>query len=191
MPEPVSVLDGAVAGEGHFIRIADRGPVGQVTLRADLSDPAVAGAVREAAGVDLPGTWQARMAGDGRGAVWFSPDELLILGAYAEAGDMAARLSRALGGTHHLALDVSDARVVLRLEGARVGEALMKGMPVDLRDAAFPPGSVRRSHLGGIAVALWRLDADTWEIVAFRSFGRHLFDWLAASSVAGSEVWPA
>jgi len=188
MSEPVSALNGAVADEGHYIRIEDRGPVGQVTLRGDLLSPGLQAAVGEVAGVAVPGIWGANLAADGRGAVWMSTDELLLLMPYGQAGAAVARLEEMLGAEHHMALDVSDARAVLRLTGASVAEVLMKGVPVDLSDRAFGVGLSRRSHLGGIAVGFWRREAEVWEIVCFQSFAQHLFDWLAASSVDGSQV---
>lgn len=188
MSEPVSVLNGAAAEGGLIIAIADRGPVGQVTLRADLADPAVTDAVRDATGAEMPGTWQCRIDAAGHGAVWMSPDELLLLVPYAEAEAKAAQLSEALGERHHMAVNVSDARVVLALSGARVAEVLSKGVPVDLSDTAFPVGSARRSHLAETAVGFWRIGQEDWEIVCFRSFAQHLFDWLTASGVEGAEV---
>ncbi len=69
-----------------------------------------------------------------------------------------------------------------------MGEVLAKGVPCDLSDRAFPPGSARRTTTAGIAVALWRLEPELWEIVAFRSHARHLFAFLEDSARPGSEV---
>ena len=44
MSEPRSVLDRAAASAGQTIRIKDRGPVGQVTLRGDLGSEALGAA---------------------------------------------------------------------------------------------------------------------------------------------------
>lgn len=189
MPEAVSALAGRRAP--GYIGIEDTGLRGQVALKGDLGSAGVADAVRAAAGVDVPGVRQVTRDGgneDGRAVVWMAPDELLLLVPYAEAGDVAARLREALAGQHHLALDMSDARVVIRLTGAAVGEVLAKGAPPDLSDRAFPPGSARRTHLGGVAVAFWRLGAETWEVVAFRSYAHHLLAWLEDASRPGSEV---
>ena len=187
MSEPVSMLDRASAGPGQTIWIADRGPVGQVTLRGDLSSAALKKAVMAGVGVEVPGVWRAAFDGD-RGAVWMAPDELLLFTAYDQAGALVAALSEALAGVHHLALDVSDARAVIALSGAGVAEVLAKGAPVDLSGAAFPVGAARRTHVAGIAVGFWRKADDEWEIVCFRSYARHLFDWLVQSSPEGSEV---
>ena len=187
MSEPRTPLARARLESGHVIRIAERGPVGQVTLRADLADRAVARAVEKAAGVAVPERLSARFEG-ARAAVWMAPDELLLLCAYDEAPALVAALDEALTGTHHLALDVSDARVVFALEGARVAEVLAKGAPVDLAPAAFPVGRARRTHLAGVAAAFWRRAESEWELVCFRSVARHVFDWLAQASREGSAV---
>lgn len=187
MSEPRSTLDRAAAERGQTIRIADRGPVGMVTLRGDLGSEPVARAVRETLELDVPGVWQARL-GERGAAVWMAPDELLLLTDYGAAPALSARLGEALAGEHHMALNVSDARAVLGLTGANVAEVLAKGAPVDLSPEAFPVGAARRTHLGGIAVVFWRRAEQEWEIACFRSFARHLFDWLVVTSKAGGEV---
>lgn len=187
MSEPMSVLEGART-EGGLARIADAGPVGMVTLRGDLADEAFSGAVREATGLDVPGVWRASLGEAGHDILWMAPDELLLLTDYAEAPALARRLEDALAGQHHLALNVSDARAVLDLSGPGTAEVLAKGAPVDLSPAAFPPGAARRTHLGGIAVVFWRRSDDDWRIACFRSFGRHLYDWLVTAARPGSGV---
>ena len=187
MSDPVSTLNRATASGGQTIRIEDRGPVGQVTLRGDLGSEALRAAVKAGVGVDVPDRLRSDFDGD-RGAVWMAPDELLLFTTYGAAEALAASLGEALTGEHHLAVNVSDARTVIRLSGANVAEVLAKGAPVDLGAAAFPAGTARRTHIGGVAVGFWRRAEHEWEIVCFSSYARHLFDWLVQSSVEGSEV---
>jgi sarcosine oxidase subunit gamma len=187
MSDPVSTLDGAVAETGQTIRIADRGPVGQITLRGNLTSPALQTAVNAATGMGVPSPLMAAFDGD-TGSVWMSPDELLLFTTYAQADSLTAKLGKALAGEHHMAVNVSDARAVITLEGAGVAEVLAKGAPLDLSETAFPTGSARRTHIAGIAVAFWRRGAQEWEIVCLRSFAKHLFDWLVDASKEGSEV---
>lgn len=188
MSEPISTLDRAEMSASQTIRIADRGPVGQVTLRGDLASAKLKKAVNAGVGVDVPGLLSAAFDGEA-GAVWMSPDELLLFTQYDQAEDLAASLSAALSGGHHMALDVSDARAVIALEGAGVAEVLAKGAPVDMSN--FPVGHARRTHVANTAVGIWRKSETEWEIVCFRSFARHLFDWLVISSQKGSEIDPA
>ncbi len=184
MSEPASALSGAVF-EG-YARVAEAGLRGMVTLRADLADPVVAAAVREVAGVDLPG--QRRIVAEGaRGAGWMAPDELLILVPYAEAGAAVAALSAALAGTHHLAVDVSDARAVFRLEGGAAREVLAKLTPAEVAPGRLEPGELRRTRLAQVAAAFWIEDGG-FTVVCFRSVAQYVFDLLKVSAMPGGEI---
>ena len=108
---------------------------GMITLRANLSDNAVAAAVKTAVGSDMPGV---RKATDT--ALWMSTDELMLLTPYGEASTVMTKLSDALKDVHHLAVDVSDARTTFRLEGDAAREVLAKGAPVDLARGKFVKG---------------------------------------------------
>ncbi len=167
-----------------LIGIEDDSARGQITLKADLQDAAVQSAVQEVTGVAVP----AALTHSNGDAVWMAPDELLLFVPEGTSAQVTDRLSQILSGVHHMALDVSDARKVLRLTGPLVGEVLAKGAPCDCSDRGFPPGTARRTHLGGLAVGIWRLDADTWEVMCFRSYAHHLTAWLEATAVQGSEV---
>ena len=104
---------------------------------------------------------------------------------------MAATLSAigvALSGTHHLAVDVSDARAVFRIAGPQVREVLAKLCPVDLSPAVFQPGDLRRTRAAQVAAALWISGPDEFTLVSFRSVAGYVFDLLKTVSMPGSEV---
>ena len=178
-------MSDAALTEPLYIEIETANPGGQVTLRADLSDPAVVAALKDVADLDMPETLKVTQNGAARG-VWMSPDELLLF--VPDSAAAVAGFAAALDGHHHMALDVSDARTVLRLSGDGVGEVLAKGAACDVSDHGCPPGTARRTHVAGLAVGFWRLDAKTWEIVCFRSFAHHLKSWLATAATEGSQV---
>jgi sarcosine oxidase subunit gamma len=184
MPETRSALPGAVADGA--VRVAEAGLRGMVTLRADLGAGRVAKAVKSAAGVEVPGVRKAALAG-GRGALWMSPDELLLLVPYSDAPATVAGLTKALDGIHHLAADVSDARAVFRMTGEldTIREVLAKLTPADLSPAAFGEGEVRRTKLGQVAAAFW-IEDDGITLVSFRSVAAYVFDLL--SNAAEREV---
>ena len=155
---------------------------GMVTLRGDLSD--LEAAVREVTGHGIPDRLTA--AGDGtRGALWMSPDELMIVVPYGEGSDTARRLSEMLEGTHHLAVDVSDARALFRIEGEGAREVLAKLMPVDFGD--FPVGRFRRTRMAQIAAAVWR-DEQGFELMCFRSVARYAEELLRLSADPSGEI---
>ncbi|MEL6766413.1 MAG: sarcosine oxidase subunit gamma family protein [Pseudomonadota bacterium] len=188
MPEvlsaPVGTAGRVIEGD---VRVADAGPQGMVSVKADLSLPALDVALREACGVGVPmplTVW----AGGEHAVVWMAPDEVLVLMPASEAAAVAERLAAALAESHALVADMSSARTLFRLEGPLAGEVLAKGAPLDFRDAAFPVGTARRTHLGPVAVGIWREADDAWALVCFRSYAPYTADWLAAAVSAGSAV---
>ena len=185
MSDPVTALGGAsFAG---LVRIAEMPPRGMITLKGDLSSANLKTAATKLAGVDFPGLRGVLVDGE-RGLLWMAPDEVMLLLPRAEAADGVAALSKALAGTHHLAADVSDARCLFRLEGAAVREVLAKLTPADLHPDAFGPGEVRRTRLAQVAAAIWMPDAETVDLIAFRSVAAYVFDLLANATDPSGRV---
>ncbi len=119
-----------------------------------------------------------------------SPDELMVLCAHGEADAMGATLSEALSHIHHMAVNVSDARTVLRLagEGALIREVLAKLSPADLRADVLPAGTVRRTRLAQVPAAFWFSGESEATVVAFRSVGDYVFKLISKVAEEGSAV---
>lgn len=185
MSEAVS----AIGGESFdgLVRVADAGLRGMIAVRGDLADADLKNAVTGLSGTDFPAQREITRVGE-RGLAWMSPDELLLMVPYAEAGAACRTLSDALAGQHHLAADVSDARAVFALEGAPWREVLAKLTPADLSPAAFGPGEIRRTRLAQAAAAFWMTGDDAVELVTFRSTARYVFELLSNAARPGSEV---
>ncbi len=167
------------------VRVSLRPGPGMVTLRGDLASAPIREAVLAATGLALPDRRRIVIGGD-QAAAWMSPDELLLFTGPGNGDRLAAALGTALSDVHHLAVDVSSARMVFRLEGEGGREVLAKGAPVDLRRAAFGPGDLRRTRLGQVAVAFWMVDAVTIDLVCFRSVAGFTARWLATAAAPGS-----
>lgn len=184
MSEPVAPLGGAVfAGR---VDIAEVGPLGMVTLRADLGSATVRSAVGRALGLDVPAA-RAVTEGAGRSLLWMSPDELLVTCAYAEAPSAAQAARAALAGVPHLAAVVSDARVVFDLTGPEIRNVLTKLTPADLRPRALPVGALRRTRLAQVPAAFWLTSESAARLIAFRSVADYVLGLLkdAADPAAG------
>lgn len=185
MSDPVSALKGA-RYQG-FATVADAGPRGMVTLRGDLSSEALRQAACNAVGVDFPQQRGIVTKGEA-GLGWMSPDEVLILCPYADARAIAAKLGAALAGTHHLAVNVSDARAMFIVSGGDAREVMAKVTPADVSPLAFAPGDIRRTRLAQVAGAFWMTDETTFNVICFRSVAQYVYDLLAISARPGSEV---
>lgn len=181
----------ALVGEtfAGIVSVEDAGLTGMITLRGDLSDGGLRDAVTGLTGTAFPDARRAETAGD-TAVCWMSPDELLIVMPYENVGDALKRLGETLGGTHHLAVDVSDARAVIRLsgKGAALRETLAKLTPADMRVSALPAGEMRRTRLAQVPAAFWFEDEGTAHVICFRSVARYVFGILKQSAELGSEV---
>lgn len=186
MSEPVSALNGRSC-EG-FATIREIGPLGMITLRAKADVQGLAAAVTAVTGTPLPDRRRIAINGGaatGKAALWMSPDEYLLILPYADVAAALGALTAALAGEHVLAVDVSDARAVFRIEGARADEVLMKLAPVDLPTLA--EAEVRRTRLAQVAAAFWR-EGDGYTLVSFRSVAGYVMGALELSARPGSEI---
>lgn len=180
---PVSALAGRVAPGS--VTVTDLGLHGMITLRGDLSDPALRAIAAEVTGASFPDAGKIALAGQG-GIGWMSPDELLLIVAHDQAGAVVARIGDALAGQHHLAVDVSDARALIAVDGCAAREVLGKVTPADLHPGSFVAGDLRRTRIGQVAGAFWCDDTGRFTVVCFRSVADYVFNLLAQSAKDGA-----
>ncbi|RYH03332.1 sarcosine oxidase subunit gamma [Salipiger sp. IMCC34102] len=166
------------------VQVRDAGLQGMISVRGDLSDARLAAAVKAVTGGKVPESLSMTTR-DGTSALWMSPDELLLLVPYGEVADRMDRFAKGAKDLHHLAVDVSDARAVLAVEGPFLREVLAKLAPVDLHPDVLKPGTVVRTRLGQIAAGFWLEDETSARVICFRSVADYAFDLLAASAKAG------
>jgi len=185
MSNAVSALQGA--SYTGFVDVAEQGLRGMITLRGDLSAAPVKKAVKALTGLGLPATRGCTLS-DSHGVAWMSPDELLILCPYADAVAGVAELSSALAGQHFLAANMSDARAVFAISGEGARDVIAKLAPVDMAQSAFQAGEIRRSRLAQVPAAFWLRDAETIEVMCFRSQADYVFELLKRAAMPGSEL---
>lgn len=181
MSEPVSALGGA--SFHGFAAIREIGPLGMITLRAK-GVKALEKAVKAVTGTKLPAPRRIEVNGD-KACGWMSPDEYLLVLPYAEVAAALASLAKSLAGEHYLAVDVSDARAVFRVEGNRSSDVLRKLAPVDFD--TLEPGELRRTRTAQVAAALWHQDQG-FTLVCFRSVASYVMGLLSHSAQPGSEL---
>lgn len=182
MPDPVSAL-GHARFDG-FAAIREIGPLGMIQLRAKPDVAELPAAIQAATGCAVPATRRIVVNGD-RAAGWMSPDEYLLILPYEQVGAAMAAIAAAMGGAHHLAADVSDARAVFRIEGAKAPQVLAKLMPVDF--STLEPGELRRSRAAQVAAAVWAGEGG-FTLVCFRSVAGYVMGLLSHSAQPGSEL---
>lgn len=179
----------AVTALGHvqftgFAKISEIGPVGMISLRAKPDVKGLAKAIKSVIGTAVPASCQIVVNGD-NAAGWMSPDEYLLILPYGDTTAALASIDKALAGQHYLAVVVSDARAVFRIEGNAADQVLAKLAPVDF--ATLGPGELRRSRAAQVAAAVWRDEAG-FTLVCFRSVAKYVMGLLTHSAMPGSEL---
>ncbi|OAN81180.1 hypothetical protein A8B78_09215 [Jannaschia sp. EhC01] len=184
MSNSVSALQGA--SHTGFAHVREMGLLGMVTLKADLSAPKTAAAVKAAVGLALPAQRAITTGRDPVSVAWMAPDELLIMCKHEDADKVVARLTKDLGDAHHLAVNVSDARAVFTIEATDMREVLGKLTPADLGTLEY--GEMRRSRLAQVPAAFWMNDRTHAAVICFRSVAQYAFDLLTTAAADGGEV---
>jgi sarcosine oxidase, subunit gamma len=182
MSDPVSALGGKTYD--GFAQIREIGPLGMISLRCDLGENALPALIKSIIGTKLPAPRRIQIK-DGKSVGWMSPDELLFILPYQDVAKAIDTIGKKLNTIHHLAVDVSDARAVFRVDGPQAADVLMKLAPVDLANLA--PGELRRTRLAQVAAAFWQ-DAGGFTLVSFRSVAGYVMGLLEHSAQPGSDL---
>lgn len=179
----------AISALGHaqfdgFAKISEIGPVGMISLRARPDVKGLAKAFKAVTATAVPSMRQIIVNGD-KSAGWMSPDEYLLILPYGETDAALAVLAKHLAQQHYLAVVVSDARAVFRVEGDRADQVLAKLSPVDF--ATLAAGELRRTRTAQVAAAFWRDEAG-YTVVCFRSVASYVMGLLTHSAMPGSAL---
>ncbi len=183
-----SALAHLSASETTYVSMRELPDRGMIDLRGLASDKKFMAAVKKILGVDLPKVPRTSVAWGEYKALWLSIDQWLILCPRAKVDGLHAELVDALKSVHSLAVNVSDMRTIIRLEGERCREVVMKGTSFDLMDGSHVQGFVRRMRFAEIAALLHVIEDNVIDIYVFRSYAEYTFAFLTKAARKGSEV---
>ena len=161
---------------------------GMIDLRGSTTDKKFIAAAKSALGVELPKAPRSSATFGDVQVLWLSTDQWLVLTGRARSATLLADLRQALGTIHSLAVDVSDMRAIIRLEGDGVRETLMKGSTLDLTSEDYAPGTVRRMRFAEIAALLHVVEQNTIDVYVFRSYADYAWAFLVKAARKGAEV---
>ena len=161
---------------------------GMIDLRGLASDQKFMAAVKSVIEIDLPKAPRSSATWGDVKALWLSPDQWMILCTRSKTTALLAELNAALGKIHSLAVDVSDMRAIIRLEGEGVRETLMKGSSLDLISNDYKAGAVRRMRFAEIAALLHVVEENVIDVYVFRSYAEYTWAFLTKAARKGSEL---
>ncbi|MFZ5677991.1 MAG: sarcosine oxidase subunit gamma [Pseudomonadota bacterium] len=185
-----TALQGRETASGLSVEIREMTGRGMIDLRGLPGDAAFMAAVKQVLNLDLPTTPRTSAAWGEVQALWLSTDQWLILWPRAKTEELLGALRQALAGIHSFAVDVSDMRTIIRLEGDQARTLLLKGCSLDLLSADYGPGTARRLRFAEIAALLHIVSGkpDVIDIYVFRSYADYVWDWFLANGRAVAEV---
>ncbi len=165
---------------------------GMIDLRGLAGERKFMAAAKEVLGLDLPTAPRSSAAWGDIQALWLSPDQWLILCPRAKTADLLALLHKTLESLHSLAVDVSDMRTIIRLEGDAARSILLKGCSLDLMSQDYEAGTVRRVRFAEIAALLHVVSErpDVIDLYVFRSYADYAWEWFLANGRAVAAVQP-
>jgi sarcosine oxidase, subunit gamma len=160
---------------------------GMIDLRGIASDRRFTVAAKSVLGVDLPKAVRTSASWGDIKVLWLSIDQWLVTCPRDKADALHSQLVKALEGIHSLAVNVSDMRAIIRLEGDGVRETLMKGTSLDLTEG-YQAGTVRRMRFAEIAALLHVVEENVIDVYVFRSYAEYTWEFLLKAARKGSEV---
>lgn len=157
--------------------IVPLGPARRHVLRVSAQ---AAAAVGHAGLFDLSGAINSALGTRERFAARLGPDEWLLLAPEEDAS--AGRVAADLGEHFHSLVDVSHRHVAIAVRAAAAPMILNAGVPLDLHDRAFPPGSATRTVLAKAEIVLVRW-SDGFRVECARSFAPYVHAFLVQAAL--------
>ena len=173
-----------LAGKGAAkagVTLREKKLLGHLTLRGDGKDPAFAGGVHKALGLELPSALGLVANGE-TSLQLLAPDEWLLIVPSGTEFAVEQKLRAALDGLHISIVNVSGGQTLLELSGAKVREVLMKSTSYDVHPSNFPVGKAVGTNFAKSQLVIRHTAEDTWELLVRRSFSDYFWLWLQDAS---------
>ncbi len=173
---------GLVGPGGPGVRLRER-PLASLWLIAAWPErlAETGAAAAKAAGVDAAPGPGASATGEGGSLLRIEPLKWLLV-----SEDEIAR--PALDAADGTVLDLNHARTVIHVSGPNALDLMARVVPLDLRPAAFPEGSVANTGLHHVGVTIVARDGG-FDIFVLRSFGLAVWKILRESAAQfGAEI---
>lgn len=174
-----SALAGIAGVEGNGL-VTELGPAARFSLRAW---PAIAAEIGVAAGFDLAGPVNSVRVSGERLSARLGPNEWLLIAPEGEGEEIPAAIGASFGDRFHALIDIGHRNVAFSVGGPHAADILNAGCPLDLSEAAFPPGMATRTLLGKAEIVLMRPGGEpSFRVECWRSFARYVYGFLTEAA---------
>lgn len=112
-------------------------------------------------------------------ALWTAPDTWLLISPSMTVGKLLQLVSLPLKDILHASTNLSDALLILRLQGPGSRNLLSSGCGLNFSDQAFPAGHCSRTRFASFPLLIHKPDdTDCFELYVDRSYAAALWNWL-------------
>ena len=168
-----------VAGNGVTIEEKEFG--GMLNLRGNPEDESFRLGVRRALDIDLPVQPMKSSRSEKLSCFWLAPDAWLVVTSRDAIDDITANLKNELHHQHIAVVDVSDARVALRLSGENARELLMKVGAVNFNALTSLSEKIMQASFINVPAILYAQSdsPEEFDVLIPRSYAEFIWQWLA------------
>jgi sarcosine oxidase, subunit gamma len=163
---------------GGELLIRERPFILQVNFRLDPKDAGIMDRVAATLGFALPIVPNTVASRKDRRALWLAPDEWLVVGPDGQQEALAQALRDGLSGAFGSIVDVSANRTVVEIRGAKAGDLLAHGVPIDLDQSTFGADRCAQTMVAKAQVIIERRDESAFDLYVRTSFASYVADWL-------------
>ena len=159
---------------GHAaLQLSSGGAVGILNLRGLLGDATFVAAIDSALGVALPTTPKQSVYAQDAAIFWLSPDEWLLVCAYAKKNEVLARLQAACKGVFAQVVDNSGGFMAMQIQGSEAKTFLRHLSPYNV--SALEDSQVVSTVLKKTTVVIHKVGANDYVLLFRRSFADYLW----------------
>lgn len=116
----------------------------------------------------------------GRIAACISPGRFLVL---SEGEGLEKELTELIEPEIMTLVQLGHSRESFRLSGKQSSRLLMKGVAIDLDQAAFPVGALFQSSIHDIGLTALRRGPEQFDLLVYKSFAEAFSTWLADAAM--------
>ena len=143
-----------------------------------LADAAQEDLIGGILGIALPRVPNSTCARDGLLALWFGPNEWLLVMQDGTEEACAASLRGALQGRHAAVTCVSDGYILFDVSGPDACELLCQGTGIDVHPSSLPTGRCVRTRFARARVAIYvAAAARRYHVFVPRSYADYMSTW--------------
>lgn len=161
------------------LSVSEEAYLGHINLRGASDNTSFMSAAQGVLGITLPTEFNTFVRTEKLTALWYGPNEWLVVTERGEQSTLIAELRQALDGVFSAVTDISGGNTVLNISGSRARDLLAKGCPMDLHPSVFAVGQCAQTVLAKAGMCVYKYaEADQFKIIIRRSFSDYLGAWM-------------